>query len=213
MKKISVFLVAFVSSLFVHVNAQTNYTSRINNPGFETGNLTGWTFTGTSGFAWAGVNTDGDATKTGSYIAGIWNSTIADVELSQSLSGLPNGNYRVTADLMGSSNATTSRLTTQRLFANAKSKLFGLSTSYSTANLGILGATEGYSFGGYSETANDKGPFLKLSVVVNVTDGNLKFGIRTNGKTSTLGYKFPNLTAGDGYGWFKVDNFTLTEVS
>jgi DUF1680 family protein len=213
MEKITIFLIAFMISLFVHVNAQTSYTNRITNPSFETGNLTGWTFTGTTGYVWVGVNTDGDATKDGSYIAGTWNATIGDVELSQSLSGLPNGNYRLTADLMGSSNATTSRLTTQRLFANAKSQLFGLASSYSTANLGILGATESYSFGGYSETANDQGPFLKLSVVVNVAEGNLKFGIRSSGKTSTLGYTFPNLTAGDGHGWFKVDNFTLTEVS
>jgi len=204
---------AIIISTLCNIKAQTDKTNLITNPSFETGNLTGWTLTGTTGYTWAGVNTDGDATKTGSYIAGTWNTTIGDVELAQSLTGLPTGNYRITADLMGSSNATTSRLTTQRLFANTKSQLFGQASSYSVTNLGIIGATESYSFGGYSETVSDRGPFLKLSVVVKVTDGNLKFGIRSNGKTSTLGYTFPNLTAGDGYGWFKVDNFALTEVS
>jgi len=214
MKKTTILLgIAFAISTLFSVKAQTDKTNLITNPSFETGTATGWTWTGTTGYVWVGVNTDGDATKTGSYIAGTWNKTIGDVELSQLISGLPNGNYRVTADLMGSSNATTSRLTTQRLFANGKSMLFGTPEMYSSANLAILGATETYLFGGYSETASDKGPFLKLSVVVNVADGNLKFGIRSNGKTSALGYTFPNLTAGDGHGWFKVDNFTLTEVS
>jgi alpha-D-xyloside xylohydrolase len=193
--------------------AQTDLTNLITNPSFETGTSAGWTWTGTSGYVWVGVNTDGDATKTGSYIAGTWNPTIGDVEFSQTISSLPNGYYKVTADLMGSSNSTTSRLTTQRLFANNKSKLFGRENAYSVGNLAILAATETYSFGGYSETSNDRGPFLKLSVVVHVTGGTLKLGIRSNGKASTLGYTFPNLIAGDGHGWFKVDNFTLTEVS
>lgn len=195
------------------LHAQIDKTNLITNPGFETGNLSGWTFTGTSGYTWAGVNNDGDATKTGTYIAGVWNAVIGDVELSQSIASLPDGHYRVTADLMGSNNSTTSRLTTQRLFANGKSMLFGMADMYSAENLSILGAAESYTFGGYTETLSDRGPFLKLSVVVPVTDGKLKFGIRTNGKATTRGYTFPNLTSGDGYGWFKVDNFRLTEVS
>ena len=193
--------------------AQTDLTSLLTNPSFETGVITGWTWTGTSGYSWVGVNTDGDATKTGSYIAGTWNSTIGDVELSQTITSLPSGYYRVTADLMGSSNSTTSRLTTQRLFVNNQSELFGAAGLYSASNLAILGATETYTFGGYSETSSDRGPFCTVAVVARVTDGQLKFGIRSNGKSTSLGYSFPNLTAGNGHGWFKVDNFTLTEVS
>ncbi len=183
----------------------------ITNPSFETADTTGWTWNGTTaGYVWVGVNADGDATKHGTYILGTWNSVFGDVELSQTLTGIPNGNYKITCGLMGSSNTGTSRLTTQRLFANEKSMLFGVDTMYSAENLAIMAATESYSFGGYSETRNDAGPFCKLSVTVPVTDGTVKLGVRTNGKSSTLGYTFPKLTAGDGHGWFKVDNFTMT---
>lgn len=192
--------------------SQTDYTDSISNPSFETGNASGWTWNGTTGYAWAGVNTDGDNTKTGNYIIGTWNAVIGDVELSQTIQNLPNGMYTVTADLMGSSNATTSRLTTQRLFANGVSMLFGVESAYSAENLSMLEKLESYTFGGYSETANDAGPFKTLTVVAPVSDGTLKFGIHSNGKGSTLGFSFPNLTAGDGHGWFKADNFTLTRT-
>lgn len=193
-----------------------NYTIQydwayITNPSFETGDFTGWTWFGAEGYVWMGVNNDGDETKNGINIAGVWNPAFKDVELSQTITGLANGNYRITADLMGSSNGASSRLTTQRLYANGRSMLFGASTdsSYTAENLAILGATEVYSFGGYSVTQMDNGPFRKLSVVAPVTNGTLTLGIRTNGDSSALGYKFPKLIAGDGHGWFKVDNFTM----
>lgn len=182
----------------------------IANPSFETNDFTGWTWTGNAGYAWTGVNVDAVNSTHGTHDAGTWNGTFGDVELSQVITGLPNGYYTVTADLMGSNNATTSRLTTQRLFANGKCMLFGASSAYSAENLAILGATEQYSFGGYTETLNDDGPLLKLTVAAPVTNGTLTLGIRTNGKSSTLGYTFPLLTASNGHGWFKVDNFTLT---
>jgi hypothetical protein len=180
------------------------------NPSFETNDFTGWTWTGADGFIWLGVNNDADETKTGNYIAGCWNPAYGDVELTQTVVGLKNGVYQVTADLMGSSNSTTSRLTTQRLFANNASMLFGAESAYSPENLAILSATEAYSFGGYTETESDRGPLKTLTVLAPVTDGTLKLGIRTNGTQSALGFTFPNLTAGNGHGWFKVDNFTMT---
>ncbi|WP_340114256.1 beta-L-arabinofuranosidase domain-containing protein [Maribellus mangrovi] len=206
-----ILIVCFLG-LGILAQSQTDYTENISNPGFETGGSNGWTWIGTSGYAWVGVNNDGDNTKTGTYIAGTWNSVIGDVELSQSISDIPNGMYTVTADLMGSSNGTTSRLTTQRVFANSVCMLFGAEDDYSADNLEVLSKSESYSFGGYSETQNDRGPFLTLTVTAPVTDGTLTLGVRTNGKSSGLGYTFPNLTAGDGHGWFKVDNFTLTYI-
>ena len=211
MQKIVITIVILILCGFpIKLTAQTDYTSSITNPSFETGNNTGWTWSGVGGYAWVGPNTDGDATRDGAFINGMWNSLISDVELSQTITGLPEGMYIVTADLMGSRNATTSRLTTQRIFANGFSILFGKESDYSSENLGILGRSETCSFGGYSETQSDAGPFLTLSVTAPVTDGTLTLGVRTNGKASSLGYSFPNLTAGDGHGWFKVDHFTLT---
>jgi len=205
------------STIIVTAEDATNKTYTINydyayitNPSFETGDFTGWVWTGADGYTWLGVNTDGDATKNGSYVAGAWNASFGDVELSQAITGLPNGLYTVTADLMGSSNGTTSRLTTQRLFANAKSMLFGADTAYSAENLAILGASETYSFGGHPEMITENGPFKKLSVTIPVTTGSLTLGIRTNGLSSNSGYTFPKLIAGNGHGWFKVDNFTMT---
>jgi alpha-D-xyloside xylohydrolase len=207
-KKLTLFFTGIVLSCSLY--SQTDKTGLITNPSFELGNLTGWTWTGTAGYAWLGPNTDGDATKDGSYICGIWNSSIGDAECSRSLTGLTNGYYKVTA----LATVSTNRTTTQRLFANNKSTLYGASSNpaYSAANLAILGATETYSFGGYAESAAENGPFKRLSVVVHVTDGNLTFGFRVNGKGTTKGYDFSYSPKGDA-GFFKFDNFTLTEVS
>ncbi|HLP06199.1 MAG TPA: TIM-barrel domain-containing protein [Paludibacter sp.] len=202
----------FICALF-STKAQTDKTSLITNPSFEAGNLNGWTWTGTTGYAWLGPNTDGDATKNGSYICGIWNASIGDAECSQTLT-VPNGYYKVTA----LATVSTNRSTNQRLFATAggvtNSMLFGASsnTAYSAANLAILGANETYSFGGYTESSAENGPFKTLSVLSHVTDGNLTVGFRVNGKGSALGYDFSYSPKGDA-GFFKFDNFTLTEVS
>lgn len=196
------------------LSAQTDVTSKIANPSFETGNSTGWTWTGTTGYVWLGPNTDGDATKNGTYINGLWNAGIGDAECAQVVRGLTPGNYRLTALVTVSSN----RLTNQRLFAKTgaitKSMLFGAAghAAYSVSNLNLIGANEVYSFGGFTESSAENGPFQKLSVVIPVTADTLKIGIRVSGKSSTLGYNFaysPNADAG----FFKFDGFTLTEVS
>ena len=214
MKKITFFLMAFASSIFFQANAQTSYTNLITNPSFETGNATGWTWIGATGYTWLTPNTDGDATKDGTYINGLWNASIGDAECSQTITGLPAGNYKVTAL------ATVSplRSTNQRLFVTSgtttRSMLYGASSNpaYSAANLAILGATEIYTFGGYSESSLENGPFNKLSVITQVTDGTLKIGFRVSGKSSTLGYNFAYSTKADA-GFFKFDNFTITEIS
>lgn len=202
-------LVIYGLTLFRVLSAQTNFTNLITNPSFETGDYTGWTWTGRTG-GWLDVNNDGDGTKDGTKIAGYWNNAIGDVECSQTITGLANGIYRVTA----LTTISTDRTTNQRLFANSKSKLYGASghPAYLPSNLAILGATETYSFGGYSESTAENGPFKKLSVVTPVTDGILKLGFRFNGKGTALGYNFSYSPRGDA-GFFKFDNFTLTEVS
>src|ERR1035437_2392822 len=213
MNKLTISLAIFlaISALF-SIKAQTDKTSLITNPSFELGNLTGWTWTGTTGYAWLGPNTDGDATKDGSYICGIWNSPIGDAECSQTITGVPNGYYKVTA--LATVSAT--RTSNQRLFANSVSQLYGASSNanYSAANLAILtSAGETYSFGGYDESNAENGPFKRLSVVTHVTDGNLKMGFRVNGSATTKGFSFTSVSAKNDIGFFKFDNFTLTEVS
>lgn len=197
-----------------HIYSQTDYTLRITNPGFETGNSNGWVWTGATGYVWLGPNTDGDATKNGSYINGIWNAYIGDVEFSQTITGLPAGVYQVSALMT----VSTGRLTNQRLFATTgsgtKSALYGASShpAYKALNRDILNATETFTFGGYMESPLENGPFSKLKLVQQVTDSSLKIGIRVSGKATTKGYDFSHTTRGDA-GFFKFDHFTLTEVS
>lgn len=205
-------LVAYGLILSGLVSAQTDRTNLITNPSFELGNLTGWTWTGTTGYTWLGPNNDGDATKNGTYICGIWNAPIGDAECAQTITNLPNGYYRVSALATVSANRTTN----QRLFANSVSKLYGKSnnSNYSAANLAILTtAGESYTFGGYDESLVENGPFKKLSVVTQVTNGTLKLGIRVSGSGTTKGYMFTSVSGKNDIGFFKFDNFTLTEVS
>jgi hypothetical protein len=208
----SLCLFSFNSLLF----AQTDMTNKIINPGFEDNVndlATGWDYEGgCDAYAWHTINTDADDTKTGENICGLWNATFGDAAISQTISGLANGTYKVTADLMGSSNAASSRLTTQRIFGNNCSVLFGAESDYSAETVSVLKSKLGekLSYAGHVVTQDDRGPLLKCEVICEVTDGTLTLGVKTNGSDSQYAFSFPNLTAGDGWGWFKVDNFTLT---
>jgi len=205
-------LLSFNSLVF----AQTDLTSKIINPSFEDNVddvATGWDYEGgCDAYVWHTINTDGDDTKTGNNICGLWNATFGDVAISQTITGLTNGTYKVTADLMGSSNAASSRLTTQRIFGNNCSVLFGTESDYSAETVSVLKSKLGekVTYAGHTVTESDAGPLLKCEVICEVTDGTLSLGVKTNGSDSQYAFSFPNLTAGDGWGWFKVDNFTLT---
>lgn len=196
--------------------AQTDMTDKIVNPSFEENvdaMATGWTYEGgCDTYAWNTINTDADETKTGNNICGLWNATFGDVAVTQTITGLTNGTYKVTADLMGSSNALSSRLTTQRISGNSCSVLFGQESDYSTETINVLKNTLGetLTYAGHVVTQSDQGPLLLCEVTCTVTDGTLKLGVKTNGSASAYPFSFPALTDGDGWGWFKVDNFTLT---
>ncbi|MBN2166221.1 MAG: DUF5110 domain-containing protein [Marinilabiliaceae bacterium] len=219
MKKINFSnLIAILLFIAIPVSqAQTDMTNQITNPSFETGNSTGWTWTGANGYAWLGPNTDGDNTKDGLYIEGIWNSSIGDCEFSQSITGLSPGYYQVRC-LMTVSHNRDKLLTTQRLFAESdgsvKSQLYGdeTETAYSATNLTILNGSESYTFAGHETSKVENGPFSEIAVVKQVTDGTLKIGIRVNGKSTSLGYDFSHTTREDA-GFFKFDHFRLYEVS
>lgn len=167
-----------------------DFTEKITNPGFETGNYNGWTLSGSGGLSWCGVNSDADAgTKTGTYIFGIWNPDIPEFEIAQTVSGLSNGVYRLTVDMqMSATSAGFSRLGGQRIFAG----------NYETYYRDV--AYE--DFLGYDNT-----PLHPISVLGEVTNGSLKIGVRTNGKDAN------GTAGGNGMGWFKIDNFRLELVS
>lgn len=194
------------------VKENTDITNLITNPSFETGNYDGWTVT-TKSLAWCGVNTDGDAnTKDGNNIFGIWNNPIPNFELSQTISGLQGGYYKVTCGLMGSSNGSGSRMTTQRLFANNYVQYYGAETDYNAAALDSLFPAEKRTFGGYAEIANDASALEPMEVTAAINTGDaLKLGIRTSGDLTAVNGRAANAAGGDG--WFKCDNFKLICVS
>ena len=133
-------------------------------------------------WAWCGCNKDvnyGD----GSYIWGVWHwGSYGNMELSQTLSNMPNGRWRLTARLM---NNHTEAGNLARVFAGNNSMLAGTEADYSQLPEG-----ENCSFSGeWSSDDRDLGHVV--TVEVEVTDGTLTFGARTNG-------------------FFKVDDFRLT---
>ena len=154
--------------------------------------------------AWHGVNGDGNGEgKDGDYIFGIWNSAIPTYELSQTIEGLENGTYTISAGLMVGANGNGSRRTTQRIFGNLNSTYFGYESDY---NLEELDVTEVYSFQGNEEPVTDT-ELLPISVKAYVYDGTLTFGVRTDGRISAANRTSMNGSGGDG--WFKLDNFTI----
>jgi len=155
--------------------------------------------------AWHGVNNDcAGEVKDGDMGFGIWNGSIPQYELSQTITGLENGTYEITAGLMAGSNGSGSRLTTQRIFGNLNSTYYGSDFDYDASQ---LDKSEVYTFMGNEILTTDR-DMLPVTVQAFVYDGTLTFGVRTDGN-----YRANNRTSNNGAGgdgWFKVDNFKIT---
>lgn len=197
----------FLCINFVSLKAQDVTSIYLTNPSFETGDLTGWNLTGADGYAWATPNTDGDNTKDGDYITGVWNNPIGDLEWSQSITNLPNGFYKVGCLVTVSNN----RLSSQRLFADGKSMLYGAELDYPATDLAILRATENLSFGEYTTSGAENGAFKPLNIIIEVTDGTLNLGNRVNGSAAVEAFSFKDV--GSDIGFFKFDAFSLINIS
>jgi len=157
--------------------------------------------------AWCGINADctGEA-KDGNYGFGIWNQGIPVIELSQTISGLENGTYEISAALMVGANGNGSRRTTQRIFGNLNSTYFASEPEYNTA---LLDANEVYTFAGLVEPVTDT-EMQPISVRAYVYDGTLTFGFRTDNNIQAANRTNSNSAGGDG--WFKIDNFRIQKV-
>lgn len=155
--------------------------------------------------AWCGINADGTGAKDQTYIFGIWNSGIPKVELSQTIEGLENGTYTVTAAVMVGANGSGSRRTTQRIFGNLNSKYFGDQSEY---NEELLDKNEIYGFEGLTEPVTDT-ELQDMSVDAFVYDGTLTFGFRTDNNIAAANRDASNGAGGDG--WFKIDNFRIVK--
>lgn len=153
--------------------------------------------------AWHGQNEDGTGAKDGNNIFGIWNGSIPQYEISQTIEGMENGTYTITAALMVGANGNGSRRTTQRIFGNLSSTYFGMEDEY---NLELLDLSEVYGFQGNSEPQTDT-ELQPISVKAYVFDGTLTFGVRTDANYAAAMRTDGNGAGGDG--WFKVDNFRI----
>ncbi len=128
-----------------------------------------------------------------------------DFEFYQIINGLPAGEYKVTCGLGVQNNY----LTSQRLFANNSVQFYGASTNYAQNKT----AGETYSYAGYS-TSSDANTLNAMTVSVTIAENEpLKIGIRS-GNTKGDGTTRTGGEAGFGnmYGFFKVDNFTITKI-
>ena len=185
-------------------------------------------------FGWCGINNGDDISFAGIYdedgnpvtvqyvegthLWGIWNGNIPNIELSQTLSNLPNGVYVLSANVMVQYQWAGNCLTTQRLFANDYIQMFGMEEEHAVnlpedaqaakqADETTPADQEQHlTYAGYTCTADD--PYTNtlrpMQVRFYVVDGTAKLGFRTNNVN-------PDGTAdtSTGHGWFKLDNFQL----
>ena len=142
-------------------------TGLIVNPDFSTIDGSGWTMTGT----WGNQRFNGAVE--------VWHST--DFDFSQTISGLPDGEYTVSCQLVYGEGSKTGYL-----YATCDSK-----TSKATVKQSCAGSDFDTQRDKMAANAN----YARLSVTVNVTGGTLSIGI-----------KDPS----SGTNWLVWDNFNLT---
>lgn len=229
----NIFYLLFVLFLTSTVYAQVDYTSRIVNPSFE---LTsegvtnaallriiepyGWKFnhqfainTGTTpGLVYLGNNSQGINNDTHNR-DGNWNywfsgsSVLPEfVEFYQEIGTagnyLPAGTYQITCRMT----IITSKITTQRLFANNVVEYYGTSTDYGEN----ITTGEDFSFAGHAIDTSNPGTLKDMGVTITL-DGNtaLKIGVRTS---SVMSNGTGAIAANPTFGWFKVDHFRLVKL-
>ena len=122
-------------------NSESNGSA--NPPSGWTLKVNGEVVTSAPGFGWCGINngdaidvTDEDGTyydhqyTEGTHVWGIWNGSIPEIELSQTLKNLPKGAYTLKADVMVQNQWAGNCLTTQRIFANDYVQMWGYDGYY-----------------------------------------------------------------------------------
>lgn len=166
--------------------------------GLTRGTPYGWAYSGTlSGSSW-GTNQDA-ANYHGQNVCWFSSAPMPEsFELSQTVKGLPAGEYIIRCKLA----VPQDRLTTQRLFANKYVKYYGKETSY----VSNLTTGEINSFAGYPESSGNGQNIVLNDIALNfvLLEGeDLKIGIRSSNKYSD------GTSATNNAGWFKVDHFRL----
>ena len=198
-----------ISDLTICSTDETEFTKRMVNSDFEykskgvlndgttvNGIPYGWNMTGNLIGHSFGINND--ATNfSGSNLCWVYSIPMpAKFSLSQSVKGLPAGEYVVRCRLA----AFSGLLTNVRLFANNNVQYFGSQSDYGKN----LTAGETNSFAGHTGSSNASPLLQEMAVKVSILNGDsLKVGILTSNllKDST--------SATTNAGWFKVDYFRI----
>lgn len=158
----------------------------------------------------------------GDKLWGIWTANMPEVEISQTLTGLPMGTYIMTADVMVQNNWAGDNITTQRLFANEYIQMFSTEIAHelnlpadaqdaAQRDIDFPEASIPFlTYAGYTCEADDRTTDLLHTMTVKFAvgeDGIAHFGFRTN-NVNVEGISRDE-GGRDGQGWFKLDNFTL----
>lgn len=179
------------------------------------------------GTAWTTQYTDG------THLWGIWADNMPEVELSQTITGLPAGTYNLYCDMVVPNDWSGYSITTQRIFANHYVQMFSNEGHYSelneTEDMKAAKKRDSYdpeadvkclTYAGwqsnevedYDDDATDVASTL-CPYTMCVT-----FGVGEDG-VAVIGFRTNNIAA-DGTarkraadGWFKLDNFRLQFVS
>lgn len=236
---------------FEDMSAQGNAQSEgpANPPAGWTLKLNGTTVTASSEYGAAGANlnwcaiNDGDDISAtdelggfwnhqytdGKYLWGIWADNMPDVELSQTIEGLPAGTYVLSCDMVVPNDWSGYSITTQRIFANHYVQMFSNENHYSelneTEDMKMAKAKDAFDpeatikcmnyagwqsneADGYDDDAKDVASTLCPYPM------SLTFGVGEDG-LAYIGFRTNNVFA-DGTsrkrpadGWFKLDNFKL----
>jgi len=208
-------LLAIISMIVpLGLQAQEDVTANyLLNPSFEEGPaffhssvvINGWNIS-SENLSDAFLNTnDGGTPPDGLNVFGVWSpGSIADMEIAQTVKNLPAGTYSISCMLT----VPNGGYSTQRMFAKTNSQ--GTKAKYFGATSLAVVPGETYDYAGYAIDGDGNGPFHPMAISIKVEAGDsLVFGIRSNGKLSTV----CAFSALDGHGLFKVDNFKLSFIS
>jgi len=178
-------------------------------------------------------NTEGEAVTNqytdGTHLWGIWASAVPVIEISQTIEGLPAGQYTVTVDAVVQNDWAGMNLGMQRLFANEYVTLYGAEYDYiqnadeefyGTFPADVRIAAEIDAINGDVELKhlNYAGNYSSESYGASSAPytTSLTFGLAEKGDI-TIGFRSSRISAVDGQlseqaslGWFKLDNWTLT---
>ena len=165
----------------------------------------------------------------GTHLWGIWASAVPVIEISQTIQGLPAGQYTVTVDAVVQNDWAGANLGMQRLFANDYVALYGAEDDYIQNTDEELYGTfpEDVRIAAAIDEINGDMALKHLNYAGNYSydsygasgapyTTSLTFGLAEKGDI-TLGFRSSRISAVDGQlsgqaslGWFKIDNWTLT---